>query len=356
MSQKVLVLFCCAATWGLTLSSPILAQPVQTTATIPAITTTELLNIDTASRYGDYVDGILKAFNTGQMTKVEAMGKLESADRYLTRPEMTARLYPPGGLRDQVTRTFGYVYSIDRQEAEGDTPTNFKNASQYSDRLDMITDSYQSGKITKTEALSMISDANTHATKGLEQQLFPPQGTREKMARIFGYLYATADPNEKIQSMVPEATMWPERVSANLLYGWGKTALLEKRNLAAYEWFTMTLRNDPNFAEAYLERGNTRLNTKDYQGAIKDYSAAIALKPDLPEAFYRRGTVRYQLKDRSGAIKDYTQAIALNPNYRDAYLNRGVAFIQIGQKLKGNQDLKHGNDLLRPKIVAPNRL
>jgi tetratricopeptide (TPR) repeat protein len=320
MSQKVLVLFCCAATWGLTLSPPSLSQPVQITETVPIIATPELLSIDTVSRYGDYVDGILKAFNVGQMTKAEAMGKLESADRYLTRPEMTARLYPPGGLREQVTRTFGYVYSIDRKAAEGDTPTNFKNASQYSDRLDMITDSYQSGKITKTEALSMISDANTHATKGLEQQLFPPQGTREKMSRIFGYLYETTDPNEKIKNMLPEAAMWPERVSANLLFGWGKTALLEKRNLAAYEWFTMTLRNDPNFVEAYLERGNTRLNTKDYEGAIKDYTQAIALKPD----------------------------------YRDAYLNRGATLIQIGQKVKGNQDLKHGNALLPPKIVAPN--
>lgn len=207
-----------ARTWGLTLSSPSLAQPVQTTATVLVIATPELLSIDTASRYGDYVDDILQAVKVGQMSKAEAIGKLESADRYLTRPEMTARLYPPGGLRDQVTRTFGYIYYIDRKEAEGDTPTNFKNANQYSDRLDMITDSYQSGKITKTEALTMIGDANTHATKGLEQQLFPPQGTREKMARIFGYLYETTDPNEKIKNMLPEATMWPEQVSANLLF------------------------------------------------------------------------------------------------------------------------------------------
>jgi tetratricopeptide (TPR) repeat protein len=334
--------------------SPALPPPPAESVPAPSTTTTtEDLNFNNASKYGDYVERVLTDYEAGKISKEEALRKLDAADRYLTRPELTARLYPPGGLRERANRILGFVYDVDRKEPEGDTPTNFKSVRQYSDRLDAITDSYQSGKISKTEALAMIAAANDHATTGLALRLFPPQGMREKMAQIFAYLYDIDKENEKIKGMLANAAIWPERVSAELLYSWGETALNEKRDLAAYEWFSMTLRNNPNFAEAYRKRGNARLSFKDYEGAIKDYTEAIALKPDLPEAFYNRGTVRYQLKDLAGAIEDFTKAIALKPNYGRAYYNRGVALLQIGQKEKGNQDLKRGKELLRTEVSAP---
>ena len=72
--------------------------------------------------------------------------------------------------------------------------------------------------------------------------------------------------------------------------------------------------------------GNTKMNLKDYYGAINDYSRAIELKPDNVYAYYfNRGNAKKNLKDYYGAISDYSKAIELNPDYASAYYSRGIA-------------------------------
>lgn len=58
--------------------------------------------------------------------------------------------------------------------------------------------------------------------------------------------------------------------------------------------------------------GNSKLQLKDYIGAIADYSKAIELKPDNADAYYNRGNSKILLKDYNGAITDYSKAIELN--------------------------------------------
>jgi len=80
--------------------------------------------------------------------------------------------------------------------------------------------------------------------------------------------------------------------------------------------------------DAYLNRGMSKANLGDYQGAISEYDQAIKLKPDYvadyAKAYYNRGLSKHKLEDYQGAISDYNQSIKLNPNYADAYLNRGL--------------------------------
>jgi tetratricopeptide (TPR) repeat protein len=64
-------------------------------------------------------------------------------------------------------------------------------------------------------------------------------------------------------------------------------------------------------AQDYLEQGNARYKSKDYQGAIEDYTKAISLKPDYAEAYRNRGVARDGLKDYQGGIEDATKAADL---------------------------------------------
>ena len=77
-------------------------------------------------------------------------------------------------------------------------------------------------------------------------------------------------------------------------------------------------------AQAYYESANNKLYTKDYDGAIADYTAAIQLNPNFAEAYKRRGAVRNAKGEADTSIADYSEAIRLKPQDAEAYYNRGL--------------------------------
>ena len=61
------------------------------------------------------------------------------------------------------------------------------------------------------------------------------------------------------------------------------------------------------------------VNEKDSSRAIDLYTQLLALNPDYAEAYNNRGNVKSDLGDKSGALSDYDKAISLNPDYAKAY-------------------------------------
>jgi tetratricopeptide (TPR) repeat protein len=82
-------------------------------------------------------------------------------------------------------------------------------------------------------------------------------------------------------------------------------------------------------AKKHFVSGYEKGNNKDYQGEIEDYTKAIDLNPEYLDAYNNRGVAKRILKDFLGAIEDYNRAIELSPQFISAYLNRGVAKIEI---------------------------
>ncbi|MFM6036357.1 MAG: trypsin-like peptidase domain-containing protein, partial [Sphaerospermopsis kisseleviana] len=82
----------------------------------------------------------------------------------------------------------------------------------------------------------------------------------------------------------------------------------------------------------YQVRGELLGELKKYQEAIADYTQAITINPQYPDAYYNRGVVKSDLGDTAGAIADYTQAITINPQDAKAYYNRGIAKSKLGDK------------------------
>jgi tetratricopeptide (TPR) repeat protein len=96
--------------------------------------------------------------------------------------------------------------------------------------------------------------------------------------------------------------------------------------------YSEAIKLDPNYVEAYHNRGFVRDELGNKQGAIADYNQAIKINPNLAEAYYNRGIVRSELGDKQGAVADFKQAIKINPNYASAYGNRGVVRYELGDK------------------------
>lgn len=78
-------------------------------------------------------------------------------------------------------------------------------------------------------------------------------------------------------------------------------------------------------AEAFRNRGNTRLAAGALADAENDLDAAIMLAPDDEQARASRGEVRLSRGNVNGAIADFDRAIALDPRSAALLIARGHA-------------------------------
>ena len=57
----------------------------------------------------------------------------------------------------------------------------------------------------------------------------------------------------------------------------------------------------------------------DTEGAKFDYNYAIAINPDYAEAYLNRGMLQYTMGEQIKARQDYEQAVRLDPQYEGSY-------------------------------------
>jgi tetratricopeptide (TPR) repeat protein len=140
----------------------------------------------------------------------------------------------------------------------------------------------------------------------------------------------------------------------------------------AIEDFTQAININPNDAVAYRNLADARYQLGDKQGAIEDYAQAIKINPNyavnnlgnirylleekevlsqasesIPHdavAYKNRGNTRYEKEDYQGAIEDFTQAIKLNSNDADVYYIRGNARYHLGDKHEALEDFRKAAD------------
>lgn len=81
----------------------------------------------------------------------------------------------------------------------------------------------------------------------------------------------------------------------------------------------------------FEKSGETKFNSGDYSGAIKDYTKAINADPKNSYLHYYRGLAKIFLKDYSGTIKDTSKAIELDSKNGAALYLRGTARKETGK-------------------------
>ena len=87
---------------------------------------------------------------------------------------------------------------------------------------------------------------------------------------------------------------------------------------------------NPEFAEAYNNRGLAYYRKSDYDRAIIDLNKAIEIKPQYAEAYNNRSVAYYGKGDYDGAIADASKAIEINSQYARAYSSRSAAYDSKG--------------------------
>jgi tetratricopeptide (TPR) repeat protein len=88
----------------------------------------------------------------------------------------------------------------------------------------------------------------------------------------------------------------------------------------------------PGYAFAFDNRGLLKYIQGNYEGAIDDFTMAIALEPKFSLPYKHRGYAKYDLQDYQGAIDDYTKAIKYNRKSAEIYRERALAKEQSGDE------------------------
>jgi Tfp pilus assembly protein PilF/uncharacterized membrane protein len=88
-------------------------------------------------------------------------------------------------------------------------------------------------------------------------------------------------------------------------------------------FYSQAIAKDPNYAEAYNNRGNAYYKIKDYGLALKDYNKAISIRHDYAEAYNNRARLYYKNEDYEKSLRDLDKVIEFDPKEYYPYYNRG---------------------------------
>lgn len=102
----------------------------------------------------------------------------------------------------------------------------------------------------------------------------------------------------------------------------------------------------------YLSQGISSLNRSDYEGALEEFSRAIALNPNSARAHNLRGVAFFQLRNFNDAEEQFHKAVALDASYTEAYNNLGSVFFAKRQLDKAEDMFKKALSLSPDSISA----
>ena len=108
----------------------------------------------------------------------------------------------------------------------------------------------------------------------------------------------------------------------------GDTLRYHEQYQEALEAYEQAIRLDPQFADAYHNKGITLNNLQRYQEALEAYDQAIRLNPQYAPVYHKSNTLRDPQRCEE-ALVAYEQAIRLNPKFAAAYYNKGITLSNL---------------------------
>lgn len=111
---------------------------------------------------------------------------------------------------------------------------------------------------------------------------------------------------------------------------------------------------DPDYADAYLNRGVVYSVNNKFDLAIQDYTQYIRFEKTNPQAYNWRGIAYKNIQKFDDALANFNTAIQINSNNGEYYLNRSYTYFEKGDKPKAIADAQKAQQL--NYVVPPDYL
>ncbi len=121
--------------------------------------------------------------------------------------------------------------------------------------------------------------------------------------------------------------------------------------------FNSAIKKDPDFVEAYNDRGLIYFAMGDYLKAISNFSRVVEHLPDSPTGYNNRAIAYFARELDEEAIVDLGMAIQQDARFAKAYYNRGLIYYFKGGYDLAITDLDKAIEFTRESLfTGPNRL
>jgi len=148
-----------------------------------------------------------------------------------------------------------------------------------------------------------------------------------------------------LRAMLQEIGSDSERRKCDLLRELGLLFAAEQDYGNAITSWEKVLAINPDYHEAWYNRGVELSALGRKEEAIQSYDKAVDIKPDYHEAWYNRGVELDDLGRKEEAIQSYDKAVDIKPDYHEAWNNRGVELDDLGRKEEAIQSYDKAVDI-----------
>ncbi len=109
--------------------------------------------------------------------------------------------------------------------------------------------------------------------------------------------------------------------------------------------FSAALALDSTDMESYFYRGKLYSAQEKWPQAETNFSKAIELDPQNPDFFLGRGQARYRKGELDGALADFILAVSVEPQYATGYYHQGITYQRMGKTAEACPQFQKAKEL-----------
>ena len=114
----------------------------------------------------------------------------------------------------------------------------------------------------------------------------------------------------------------------------------------AISYFDQSIAINPDYPDAYYNRGITYANMNQFEKSIVDFTKAIQIDGKYYDAYNKRANTYSKMRQFEKAVADYTAMIVLAPNDPSLYTKRAACYRKLGKISEAKSDEKQNKKMI----------